>query len=196
MSRNIRGERTRTQTLDAAWTLISENGAEISISDIAKAVGISRQAVYQHFGSRGGLLVALVRRADERFEIKEKFDAALQLQDPKERLSETLVAWLDFVPKIYPVAKDLVRLRATDVEAANAWEDRMSDLRSWLLELMQSLQRDGALNTEWTPRAASEFFWAQTSVQVWGLLTEDCGWKKSHVSNHLNRSLVDMLLAV
>ena len=117
------------------------------------------------------------------------------MHDPKERLSETLNAWLDFVPKIYPVAKDLVRLRATDVEAANAWEDRMSDLRSWLLELMQSLQRDGALNTEWTPRAASEFFWAQTSVQVWGLLTEDCGWKKSHVSNHLNRSLVDMLLA-
>lgn len=194
MSTNVRGDKTRAEVLDAAWDLISERGADVSISSIATAVGISRQTVYLHFGSRGGLLVALVRRADERFEIKEEFDAALEIEDPKERLSMTLRAWLEFVPKIYPVAKDLIRLRETDAEAAAAWADRMEELRVWLFALMSSLQKDGALKRKWTPETASQFFWAQTSVQVWALLTKDCGWSEKAVAEHLEFALTRSLL--
>ncbi len=194
MSTNIRGQRTKNHILDAAWDLICEQGAEVSISDIAKTVGISRQAVYQHFSTRGGLLIALVRRADERFEIKEQFDAALALPNPKDRFTQTLHVWLDFIPKIYPVAKDLIRLRDTDQEAAAAWEDRMTDLRAWLLSLMRSLQDDDLLQDVWTPKSASEFFWAETSVQIWGLLVHECKWREEHVKDKLQRSLTDTLL--
>lgn len=194
MSTNIRGDKTRADLLDAAWDLISEQGADVSLSKIAKAVGISRQTVYLHFGSKGGLLVALVRRADERFEIKTKFDAALQLQNPRDRVAMTLGAWLEFVPKIYPVAKDLVRLRETDPEAAEAWEDRMEALRHWLYELMLSVQGAGALKDSWSPKEASQFFWAQTSVQVWGLLKYDCGWTEDAISAHLEAMLSQSLL--
>ena len=194
MSTNIRGDKTRTEVLDAAWELISDQGADVSVSKIAAAVGISRQTVYLHYGSRGGLLVALVRRADERFEIKEKFNAALKRQKPKERLAMTLQAWLEFVPKIYPVAKDLIRLRETDPEAANAWTDRMDELREWLLDLTRSFETDGALKDQWTPEQASQFFWAQTSVQVWGLLKRDCGWSEEDIAGHLNRTLTESLL--
>lgn len=194
MSRNIRGKRTRTEILDAAWDMISVHGADVSVSHIAKAVGISRQTVYLHFGSRGGLLVALVRRADQRFEIKELFESALALQDPEARLAKTLQVWLAFVPKIYPVAKDLIRLRETDQEAAAAWEDRMTDLRAWLLRLMQSLREDGALEEQWTPEQAGDFFWAQTSVQAWGLLHRECGWSEKLIAEKLQQALVGGLL--
>lgn len=194
VSTNVRGDKTRAELLDAAWDLISQQGADVSVSKIARAVGISRQTVYLHFGTRGGLLVALVRRADERFEIKQKFDAALDLPDPRDRISMTLKAWLEFVPKIYPVAKDLVRLRDTDPEAAAAWADRMEELRHWLLELMLSVQLDGALKESWSAKEASEFFWAQTSVQVWGLLKHDCGWKEDTIATHLDMMLSQSLL--
>ena len=36
------------------------------MAEIAKAAGVSRQAVYLHFGTRGGMLMALVKRADRR----------------------------------------------------------------------------------------------------------------------------------
>lgn len=195
MSSNSRGKKTKEELLDIAWDLISEHGADISVARIAAAAGVSRQTIYLHFGSRGGMLVALVRRADERFEIKEKFDAALLQTSPAERLTATLAAWLDFVPRIYPVAKDLIRLRETDPEAAAAWQDRMTDLRRWLLDLMVSLQRDSALSTGWTPKRASEFFWAQTSVQAWGLLRKECGWSENAISERMMESLTEALLS-
>lgn len=194
VSTNIRGDKTRAELLDAAWDLISEQGADVSVSKIAKAVGISRQTVYLHFGTRGGLLVALVRRADERFEIKEQFEAALHLENPSLRVAMTLKAWLGFVPKIYPVAKDLIRLQETDPEAAEAWADRMEELRDWLLELMSSIEKDGALKKGWSSDAASQFFWAQTSVHVWGLLKYDCGWDEEAIASHLGTMLTQSLL--
>jgi len=120
VSNSKRAARSRQEILDAAWNLIAVRGAEVSLADIAAEVGMTRQSIYVHFGSRGGLLVALVRRADEREDVFAKFDAALEAEDPLERLDRYVKAWLVFVPKIYPVASDLIRLRATDADAAAA----------------------------------------------------------------------------
>lgn len=54
MSSQARVQRTRAEILDSAWTLISQRGADVSLAEIAKAAKISRQSVYDHFGSRGG----------------------------------------------------------------------------------------------------------------------------------------------
>ena len=127
MSKTSRSRRTREEILDAAWDLIAEHGADVSVAEIAGQTGISRQAVYIHFGSRGGLLTALVRRSDDRFGIREDFASAFEASDPRERLNGCLAAWLAFVVKIQPVATELIRLRATDADAAAAWEDRMGE---------------------------------------------------------------------
>ena len=50
---------TRRRILDAAWTLLEERGIGIRIADIADKAGVSRQAVYLHFGDRSKLFVAL-----------------------------------------------------------------------------------------------------------------------------------------
>lgn len=194
MSSIRKHKNAQAQILDVAWDLISERGADVSIADIGKAAGISRQAVYLHFGSRGGLLVALVRRADDRFEIKERLFAAFDTAEPRQRLDRTIAVWLDFVPKIYPVAKDLIRLRDTDPDAAAAWEDRMADLRSWLLILTTSLNADGVLKDRWTEREACEYLWAAFSVQMWGLLVSDCGWAPEKAGTAITSSLADALI--
>lgn len=181
--------RTRAEILDSAWELISERGAEVSLAEIAKAAGISRQSVYDHFGSRGGLILALVRRTDERLDIKARFDEAIEKCDPAKRLEAAIEVWIRFVQEIYPVASDLIRLRTTDADASAAWEDRMSELRQWLEKLTGSLERDGALQADWSAKMAADYLWASFSVQAWGLLTRDCGWSEERALEVLKRTI-------
>jgi AcrR family transcriptional regulator len=186
--------RTRTEILDRAWDLISARGAEVSLAEIARAAGISRQSVYDHFGSRGGLLLALVRRTDERLDIKARFDRAFEIADPVRRLETAVEVWIRFVQEIYPVASDLIRLRTTDEDASAAWEDRMSELKDWLETLTGSLERDGVLQAAWSAKEASDYLWASFSVQTWGLLTRDCGWPEEAAQDVLKRTICQTLL--
>ncbi len=176
MSNLKKSERTRQEILDIAWSLIAKRGAEISLAEIAKAANMTRQSIYVHFGSRGGLLTALVRRTDEREKIWEAFEAAMRCPTASERFDAILDAWLIFLEKILPVARDLIRLRAKDSEAGDAWADRMQELRQFYVGVMQNMKDNSALSDQWTPEAAADYVWTQSSVQIWGLLTEDCGW--------------------
>ncbi|WP_162009459.1 TetR/AcrR family transcriptional regulator [Labrenzia sp. CE80] len=194
MSRKKAAGVTYNEILDKAWNLVAKEGAQVSIQQIADAADVSRQSVYLHFKTRGGLLMALVKRADERFEVKQDFDAAIALADPVERFNKCLEVWFVFLVKISPVANDLIRLRKTDAEAAAAWEDRMTDLRSWERELIVSLERDGALLEGWTVDDATDFFWASSSVQTWDLLTGDRNWTNEKAEMVLRRVLARALL--
>ena len=56
---------TAEKILDAALALLEARPAgPVRMSDIARAAGISRQAVYLHHPTRGQLLVAAARRLD------------------------------------------------------------------------------------------------------------------------------------
>jgi AcrR family transcriptional regulator len=61
-----RVRRTRQALMDAASTLIENRaGADVSIAEIARQAGVSRQALYQHYHDREALLAdAAVRRVD------------------------------------------------------------------------------------------------------------------------------------
>jgi len=194
VSSERRLQKTRADILDSAWTLISERGADVSLAQIAKASGISRQSVYDHFGSRGGMILALVRRTDERLDIKARLFAAFGKDHPNDRLDATVEEWIRFVKEIYPVATDLIRLRSTDADASDAWEDRMSELRQWLLELTLSLEKDGALQPVWQAKPAADYLWMSFSVQAWGLLTRDCGWSEEAALDVLKRTISQTLL--
>src|SRR5215469_778185 len=62
-----RVRRTRQALIDATWTLIeNREGADVSITEIAREAGISRQALYQHYPDRDALLAdAAVQRMDK-----------------------------------------------------------------------------------------------------------------------------------
>ncbi|MFE3442702.1 TetR/AcrR family transcriptional regulator [Nocardia sp. NPDC059180] len=57
----------REQLFDAALAIVRANGADgLTLATLAEAAGVSRPIVYDHFGTRPGLLLALYRRLDER----------------------------------------------------------------------------------------------------------------------------------
>ncbi|NEA34959.1 TetR/AcrR family transcriptional regulator [Streptomyces sp. SID13031] len=57
----------REQLLDEALGIVRTRGADgLTLVTLAEAAGVSRPIVYDHFGTRAGLLLALYRDLDER----------------------------------------------------------------------------------------------------------------------------------
>jgi AcrR family transcriptional regulator len=60
------GERKRAELVDAAFTVFAEKGfQQLSIRQIAEAMGASHTALLRHFGSKDSLLEAVLARREE-----------------------------------------------------------------------------------------------------------------------------------
>jgi AcrR family transcriptional regulator len=181
----------RATILDETRRLIGEHGASISMSDVAAAAGVSRQAVYLHFPSRGRLFLELVRRMDDEAQIRPRLATALEADDPVEALRGFLVTWLRFAATIQPVATALLAARTADADAWAAWDDRMTELRGGHLHAARRLAQAGRLRDGLDPRRAADLTWALTSVQVWEQLRLDRSW----AGRRIERDLVDAVVA-
>jgi AcrR family transcriptional regulator len=66
--RKLKGEASRERILDSAINLFSERGyAGTGVHEIARRAGIEKAALYWHFGSKEGLLAAVLDRMDAEF---------------------------------------------------------------------------------------------------------------------------------
>ncbi|MGV0813066.1 helix-turn-helix domain-containing protein [Mycolicibacterium boenickei] len=66
--RQQQGADSREQILDATERLMATRGyAATSISDIRKACGLPASSIYWHFGSKDGVLAAVMERGADRF---------------------------------------------------------------------------------------------------------------------------------
>ncbi len=168
---------TRTKILEATSQLLVKNsGGGVRMSDIAKHVGISRQAVYLHFSTRTELLVATTRYIDELLQVDERLAPSRQAQTGTERLDCYIEAWGYYIPEIYGVAKALMAAQDTDEAAAAAWKERMSAMRDGCRAAIEALNTDGELNTALKPKEAIDMLWTLLSVRNWENITIECGW--------------------
>lgn len=79
--RRLSREERQRQLLDTAWRLVREEGTEaLTLGRLAERAGVTKPVVYDHFGTRGGLLAALYREFDARQTAL--MDAALQASEP------------------------------------------------------------------------------------------------------------------
>ncbi len=168
---------TRTRILDAAVRMLEEHGGRgVRMGDIAKAAGISRQAVYLHFASRAELLVAATRYLDEVLDVDRRLAPSRAATSGAERLALYIDCWGHYIPEIYGVAKALLLAQDTDEAAAAAWNDRMLAMRDGCRAAIETLHADGKLAPEWTPKRATDALWTMLLVPNWENLTVECGW--------------------
>jgi AcrR family transcriptional regulator len=165
----------RIRILDAARDLVAQRGAGISMADVARAAGVSRQAVYLHFHSRASLFVAVVRHMDEQDGIRVRCEAALAHHDPVQALEGFLREWLRYAEKIHVVASALLASRHDDPDAMSAWNNRMEELRAGFRHATGRLADAGRLRAGLERASAADLAWALTSIPVWEQLTIDCG---------------------
>src|SRR5918998_6038944 len=163
--------------------------------DIADAAGVSRQAVYDHFGSRAKLLVETTHYVDEVTGLEERRRRFREATGGVERLDAYVEFWGDYIPEVYGMARALLSARETDEAAAAAWEDRMGAVRESCRLTIEALDRDGMLASGWSRDEAVDLMWTMLSVRNWEQLTIECGWSTSRyvarMQEVLKRALVE-----
>ena len=185
---------TRKRILEKTWRLMEKKkGQGVKISDIAHAAGVSRQAVYLHFGSRAELLTATARYIDEVKNLKERLQA-MAAANGAEVLDAYVDFWGNYIPEIYGPAKALLVARETDKDAAAAWDDRMKDLYEGCSAVIECLEREGLLASVWNREDAADALWAMSSIAVWENLTIERGWSQSEYVRHMKVALKRMFV--
>lgn len=85
----------KREILDAAWTLMAREGvAEISVREVARAVGMRQQSLIYYFPTKTALLDALF--ADGFADLARTFDRLPRNDDPMEAVVELAVGVVDF----------------------------------------------------------------------------------------------------
>lgn len=156
--------------------LEQSGGRGVRMGDIAKASGISRQAVYLHFASRTELLIAAFLYLGDRLDVKERLAPSRAAATGVERIERYVEFWGEFLPEIYGVARALMMAQDADEAAAAAWKNRMIAMRDGCRAAIDALHADGTLAKEWTRPRATDALMALLQVPNWEYLTMECGW--------------------
>jgi AcrR family transcriptional regulator len=181
---------TRTRILEATRRLTEEHrGRGVRMRDVAEAAGISRQAVYDHFGSRAKLLVETTHYVDEVRGLEERRRRFQEATTGVGRLEAYVEFWGNYIPEVYGMAKALLVARETDEAAAAAWDDRMSAVRESCRRTIEVLHRDGMLAPEWSRDVAVDLMWTILSIRNWEQLTTECGWSTNQYVSRMQELL-------
>jgi AcrR family transcriptional regulator len=167
---------TRERILDNALGLIEATPDEVpSMSAVARATGISRQALYLHFPERASLLLALVEYVDEREDLPAEIAKVQAAPDGPAQVR----AWAEMQarrnPRIAAVARALDQTRHADDPAATAWRDRTANRLRAARGIVERLRSEGHVHRSWTDDEAAVLAWELISFRVWDDLVNEAG---------------------
>jgi AcrR family transcriptional regulator len=91
-------EEAIARILDAAGKAIDARGADFSIADVARTLGVTRQTVYRYFPSSDALLMASAQRAATGF-LDRLADHLQGITDPVEAVAEGIATALEWLPR-------------------------------------------------------------------------------------------------
>lgn len=179
---------TRTRILLTTWQLMEkQNGQNVHMSNIAKATGISRQAVYLHFASRTDLMIATMEYVDEVTGLNERLAELESAPTATHLLESAIDVWGNYIPEIYGLAKALLRTRDTDEATAAAWNNSMACLKDACQATIDALEAEGLLAPEWDRLDAIEVLYMMLSIHNWEQLTVECGWSTAKYVAHMQQ---------
>ena len=186
---------TRRRILDTAWALLEERGTGVRIADIAAKAGVSRQAVYLHFGDRTSLFVALGDHVDVSFgrdRLRAHVFGAPTGVESLRRWVQTM-SW--YTAKIDTVSRILELAAESDEALAAVWKDRMTGRRGHVRRIAERIAAEGQLADGWTAEAAADLIFAVTLPGPWRVLTSVVGWSNERyadvITGLLELSLLD-----
>ena len=180
----------KTKILEACLRQFMESGYRgVGLEQVAREAGVSRQAVYLHFQSKAGLLVAAMRHIDQMVGIAETLQQALESGTALDTLDAMTAAYAAIEPQIYKVASFLYSARRDDPAAEAAWQDRMVFRRESSRKIVEKLRREGLLSRGWTVDAAADFVTALLSLRTYEYLVVERGWTRRRFVKRLRTVL-------
>lgn len=193
-TRGMADPATRERLLDAAWEIVTARGVdEFTLAEVGAAAGVSRQAVYLHFGNRATLLTAMAARVDHTSGFRRRL-AVAQGRPPVEGFRALLDAWFGYLPTILPVALALEASWLSGGDGGEAYRDRMDDWRTAIRATVQRLGDSHDLADVWSVDDAADWVWAMIHPTHYHHLTAERGWSPRTTRRRLSESLERDLL--
>ena len=186
--------KTRQRILEVTRELLVERGSGLSLQEVAERAGVSRQALYLHFGDRQGLILALVRHMDETLELAGLLAHVYAAEDGRQLLERAMRLSTEFWAKVAPVASVLAGSEGDHALRA-AWRDRMAFRRGTFRRMAEQLDEMGELAASWDVDDASDLLYAVTHFDSWRELTGELGWSDDHYVEAMGTLLGRALLA-
>jgi AcrR family transcriptional regulator len=136
---------TRQRCIEAARRLITERGLHrTTLTEVARAAGVSRPTVYQQFGSKLNLIDAVTRDLDSRGGY-EQLVGALTIADPVESLLASMRAGYGVYATDPELFRQLYGVAAGDPDVAQLIAMREVGRRSFVSRLVAKLDSSGRL---------------------------------------------------
>ncbi len=181
----------RNAILDAARRLFeSQDFIAVTLDEIARKAGVSRQAVYVNFGSRAGLLVALVGYVDEIGGLQVKIAKVLDNPTAVGALEALVDFRARYAPSIFRLATHVDAARRFDADAEATWQDRMRYRYTHSRAVAHRLAAEGVLAAGWTEADAADLIWSLTSMRTYEDLVVDRGWSLSKYQQRVKAILL------
>ena len=183
---NQRSRDTRAALLDATWELLEESGdSDVSMAAVADRAGVSRQAVYLHFPSRGQLIMALMDHVDQALDLEASLRPIWEAVDSLTALDAFADHVANYHSRLIGVVRAVDRSRHRDDDAAALWA-RSSEL--WYggcRSITDALSAEGHLAAPWTPTTAADLMWALMSIEFVDDLTGARSWTTDELAARL-----------
>jgi AcrR family transcriptional regulator len=172
-------EQTKTRILETTWKVLEKRIDKNRMSDIATAVGISRQALYLHYPTRAELLIATTKHIDKVKKVNQRLELSRAAGSGIERLHFFIKAWGGYIPEIHGMSVALRNMRENDKAAAEAWDERMQAVRHGCQAAVRAIEKDGKLKSDLSEQVATDILWTLLTVENWEKLVLDCTWSQS-----------------
>ncbi len=164
-------EETRDKLLSAARKAFAEQGfAAASMDDLTAAVGLTRGALYHHFGDKKGLLAAVVAELDAEMAAKAQA-ASANAPDPWAALEASGVAFIELA--LDPEVQRIVLLDGPAFLGDPTQGEVQDACLSETCHTLETLAQDGRLQPVDIPAAARLLNGAALSAALWVAASSD-----------------------
>ena len=193
--RQRQAEETHARILAAARELLTSKGyANTTLQMIAEAADVSPKTVSAVFGSKHGILAALVNPSAFDAPVQHLLDQLRASQEPPQRVSlvvsitrqvyESLASQLELLRTAGVVAPELADL-AREVEL------RRRHNQSYLIAY---LQEQRMLRSDLPSEEATDVLWTLTSYDLYRMLVVERGWPAERYESWLTDLLIQQLI--
>lgn len=190
-----RAEKTKLRIIDAANQLLLKSGYHsVGLETVAAAAGVSRQTVYDRFGSKAGLLRAMIARREEQAGLPERLRAVVAETDGLAMLRAMLDTVAAVDPQVYAHSRVVYAARLDDPLAAEMWNWRLRSRRTGMGAVFKKLAAEGRLRPGITEEVAADVAWAIASPHQYEYLVVERGWSLKRYRAHLGETIAARLL--
>jgi AcrR family transcriptional regulator len=183
---NARSRRTRATLLSAARTILEEEGFEaLTMAAVADRAGVTRRAVYLHFGSRAELVGGLFDHVAAQEGLEESVARAWGAPDAAAALDEWARHLARYHTRLLAVDRAVQRVQRNDEDAARHRERVTRAKLANCRRLAERLAEEQMLAAPWTVGTAADMLFALTSSDVVEGLTVDRRWSRQKLADHL-----------